>query len=113
MSTGWAWAVAMRGQGRLVGFGSLELTGLDRQPGRGPPMDSVGASPLTVLNGLCADQAQEGTGLNTSGGVVDFRFDQTLAGGQVFIEHPIGIHPSHQHAAAQMLGGEVFQLLRM
>ena len=70
------------------------------------PGDFCPAAPLTVQNGLSPDQPEQSTGFNMSGGVVDLGLDQAFADGQVFVEHSIRIHPSHQHAAAQLFRAE-------
>ena len=70
------------------------------------PGDFCPAAPLTVQNGLSPDQPEQSTGFNMSGGVVDLGLDQAFADSQVFVEHSIRIHPSHQHAAAQLFGAE-------
>ena len=70
------------------------------------PIDLPGAAPFAVLNRFSTNQPEQGAGFNASSVWFDPGVDHPLAGGQIFVEHLLWIHSSHQHAAAELLGAE-------
>jgi hypothetical protein len=64
------------------------------------------------LNRFSANESEQGSGFNASTGTVDLGLNQPLAGSQVFAEHPIRIHPGHQHATAELFRAEACRCFR-
>ena len=85
---------------------SVTWAGLAEQPWRWLPVHPPGAAPFSVLNGFRAEQSEQGAGFNAPSPGLDPGLDQPLAGGQIFPEHPIRIHSSHEHTAAELFGAE-------